>query len=153
MELIEEIAAIREGSGDPARLIGEFRRAALLVPLTLPTGVTDRADGAAGSGESDGIAHSGLMSAVQGGIRWFYAFTDEEALARFARARGAADREWEYLAILGARLVDAVVPMVDGPAGVAVNVADEDGSMFFPPVKGIVPDAYAVDAGDAADVA
>ncbi|MFI8266249.1 SseB family protein [Streptomyces sp. NPDC085665] len=143
MELTEEIAAIREGSGDPARLVGEFRRAALLVPLTLPPH---------GSGESVGIAHGGLMSAVQGGIRWFYAFTDETALARFAQARGAAHQEWEYLAILGARLVDAVVPMVDGPAGVAVNVADEDGSMLFPPVKGIVPDAYAVDA-DAGEVA
>ncbi|WP_030301057.1 SseB family protein [Streptomyces katrae] len=143
MELTEEIAAIRDGSGDPARLVGEFRRAALLVPLTLP---------ADESGESGGIAHSGLMSAVQGGIRWFYAFTDEAALARFARARGAGDREWEYVAILGARLVDAVVPMVGGPAGVAVNVADEDGSMFFPPVKGIVPDAYAVDL-DADEVA
>lgn len=33
------------------------------------------------------------------------------------------------------------------PAGVAVNVADPDGSMLFPPVVGIVPDAVAVDAG------
>ncbi|MFF4104042.1 SseB family protein [Streptomyces sp. NPDC001903] len=133
MELTGEIAAVRDGQGDPARLVGEFRRAVLLAPL---------ADGPGG----------GLMSAVQGGIRWFYAFTDEEALARFVQARGAGDQEWEYLAILGARLVDAVVPMVDGPAGVAVNVADENGSMFFPPVAGIVPDAYAVDVdhGDAA---
>lgn len=27
----------------------------------------------------------------------------------------------------------------------AVNVADQDGSMLFPPVAGIVPDACAVD--------
>ncbi|TDU74210.1 SseB family protein [Streptomyces sp. KS 21] len=140
MELTGEIAAVRDGRGDPARLVGEFRRAALLVPLTAT------ADGTA---ESDG-SHGGLMSAVQGGIRWVYAFTDEEALARFAGARGAAGREWPYLSILGARLVDAVVPMVDGPAGVVVNVADEDGSMFFPPVAGIVPDACAVDAVDVA---
>ncbi|MCY0934207.1 SseB family protein [Streptomyces sp. H34-S4] len=128
MELTGEIEAVRDGRGDPARLLGEFRRAALLVPL---------ADGPDG----------GLMSAESGGIRWVYAFTDEEALARFARARGEADaaREWEYLSVLGARLVDVVVPMADGPAGVAVNVADEDGSMFFPPVAGIVPDANAVD--------
>lgn len=32
------------------------------------------------------------------------------------------------------------------PAGVAVNAADPDGSMLFPPVVGIVPDAVAVDA-------
>lgn len=126
MELTREIAAIRDGSGDPARLLGEFRRAVLLVPL---------ADGPDG----------GLMSAVAGGIRWIYGFTDEEALARFAEARGEADREWEFLSVLGARLVDAVVPMADGPAGVVVNVADEDGSMFFPPVAGIVPDESAVD--------
>ncbi|MFB6809579.1 SseB family protein [Streptomyces sp. NPDC056387] len=129
MELTAEIAAIRGGRGDPARLVGEFRRAVLFVPLAV----------------GDDGTHDGLMSAVMGGIRWFYAFTDEQALARFAVAREEADRSWEYLAILGARLTDAVVPAVDGPAGVAVNVADEDGSMFFPPVSGIVPDAYAVD--------
>ncbi|MFI5866309.1 SseB family protein [Streptomyces sp. NPDC051546] len=128
MELTAEIAAIRSGAGDSGRLLGEFRRAVLLVPL--PDG-----------------PDAGLMSAVSGGIRWIYAFTDEEALARFAAARGEANagREWEYLSILGARLVDAVVPTADRPAGVAVNVADEDGSMFFPPVVGIVPDGSAVD--------
>lgn len=131
MELIEEIAAYRDGRGEPARLVGEFRRAVLLAPL------------AAG-------ADGGVMSAVRGGVRWLYAFTDEAALARFARARGAGDREWGYLSVLGARLVDAIVPMVDGPAGVAVNVADEDGSMLFPPVLGIVPAACAVDGTDAA---
>ena len=38
-----------------------------------------------------------------------------------------------------------MVPALDGPAGVALDVADEDGSMMFPPVKGIVPDEVAVD--------
>ncbi|MFD5141718.1 hypothetical protein [Streptomyces sp. NPDC058401] len=75
MELTVEIAAIRDGSGDPARLLGEFRRAVLLVPLA------------------------------------------------------------------------------EGPAGVAVNVADGDGSMFFPPVAGIVPDANAVDPVGRGEVA
>ncbi|KMO95623.1 hypothetical protein [Streptomyces roseus] len=129
MELTVEISAYRTGVGDPGRLVGEFRRAVLLVPRS--------------GGSVDG--GGGLMSAVSGGIRWFYAFTDEEAMARFAVARGEADCEWQYLAVLGARLVDAVVPEADGPAGVAVNVADADGSMLFPPVAGIVPDAYAVD--------
>ncbi|MFZ3494192.1 hypothetical protein ACODT5_13375 [Streptomyces sp. 5.8] len=126
MELTAEIAAIRDGLGDSGRLVGEFRRAVLLVPLA-------------------GGAEGGLMSAVSGGIRWIYAFTDEEALARFAEARGESGREWEFLSVLGARLVDAVVPLADGPAGVVVNVADEGGSMFFPPVAGIVPDENAVD--------
>ncbi|MFF1410367.1 SseB family protein [Streptomyces sp. NPDC058289] len=126
MELTVEIAAIRDGLGDSGRLVGEFRRAVLLVPLE---------DGPEG----------GLMSAASGGIRWVYAFTDEEALARFAEARGESGREWEFLSVLGARLVDAVVPAAGGPVGVVVNVADEQGSMFFPPVAGIVPDANAVD--------
>ncbi|MGW6723045.1 hypothetical protein [Streptomyces sp. NPDC055886] len=135
MGLTEEIVAMRGGSGQPGRLLGEFRRAALLVPL---------------SGDDDG----GLMSGWQGGVRWIYAFTDEEALARFAQTRGAgagagvAVREWEFLSILGARLVDAVIPTVDGPTGVVVDVADEDASMLFPPVVGIVPDRCAVDADD-----
>ncbi|MFF0219881.1 hypothetical protein [Streptomyces vinaceus] len=137
MELAAEIAAFRAGVGDPARLVGEFRRAVLLVPRT----------GASMDGGGK------LMSAVSGGIRWFYAFTDEGAMARFAEAREDAGREWPYLAVLGARLVDAVVPEVDGPAGVAVNVADPDGSMLFPPVAGIVPDECAVDVEAGAESA
>ncbi|MCM9080711.1 hypothetical protein OG304_15505 [Streptomyces sp. NBC_00160] len=137
MGLTEQIAAMRGGLGHSGSLLGEFRRTALLVPL---------------SEDPEG----GLMSGWQGGVRWIYAFTDEEALARFAAMRsagaGAAAGEWEYLSILGARLLDAVVPAAEGPTGVAVNVADQDGSMLFPPVVGIVPDACAVDAGpDSAD--
>lgn len=144
MGLAGQIAAMRGGLGHSGSLLGEFRRSALLVPL------------------SEG-PEGGLMSGRQGGVRWIYAFTDEEALARFAAMRsagtgtgtGAADAAaggWEYLSILGARLLDAVVPAAEGPTGVAVNVADEDGSMLFPPVVGIVPDACAVDAGpDSAD--
>jgi hypothetical protein len=48
--------------------------------------------------------------------------------------------------VLGARLLDVVVPASEEPTGVAVDVADEDGSMMFPPVRGIVPDGAAVDA-------
>ncbi|MFB6510052.1 SseB family protein [Streptomyces virginiae] len=143
MGLTEQIAGYREGRGDPARLVGEFRRTTLLVPLTNTDVDVDV--------ERPFVAAGGLMSAVSGGIRWLYAFTDEEALARFACARGEDGREWPYLAMLGARLLDAVVPMSDRPAGVAVNVADGDGSMLFPPVAGIVPDAFAVDVDPGAD--
>ena len=125
MELTDEIAVRRAGTGDPAALVGEFRRTAVLLPL----------------------AEGEPMSAVYGGIRWIYAFTDEDSLSRFVLARGAGPREeWEYLAVLGARLLDAVIPELGVPAGVAVDVANEDGSMLFPPVRGIVPDAVAVDA-------
>ncbi|GAA2395443.1 hypothetical protein GCM10010420_21150 [Streptomyces glaucosporus] len=127
MGLADQIAAVRAGTGDPAAMVEEFRRTAVLVPLS----------------------GGRFMAAEYGGIRWFYAFTDEEALARFARERGAAPGEaWEYAALLGERLLDVLVPRMDGPAGVAVNVADEDGSMMFPPVRGIVPDDAAVDVRD-----
>ncbi|WTU50218.1 SseB family protein [Streptomyces sp. NBC_00057] len=108
-----------------AVLLGEFRRTAVLVPL-------DEA--------------GDLWSAEQNGVRWICAFSDEEALARFARARGDAGREWTYQAVLGARLLDVMVPMLPGPAGVALDAGSEDG-MLFPPVAGIVPDAVAVDLG------
>ncbi|MGP3971506.1 SseB family protein [Streptomyces sp. 6N223] len=128
MELGGHIAAVRAGAGDPAAMVGEFRRTALLVPV-----VAGR-----------------FVSAVQGGVRWVYAFSDEAALARFAVARGAAPRqEWEYASVLGARLLDVVLPSLDGPVGVALDVADEERSMLFPPVRGIVPDAIAVDATEA----
>lgn len=127
MELADHIAAVRAGAGDPAAMVGEFRRTAVLVP----------------------VADGGFMTGEYGGIRWIYAFTDESALARFATARGSAQgQEWEYAAVLGARLLDVMVPEMGRPAGVAVDVADEDGSMMFPPVRGIVPDEVAVDMDD-----
>ncbi|GGS28634.1 hypothetical protein GCM10010269_79220 [Streptomyces humidus] len=123
--LAERIAEQRAGVGDPRALVGEMRRSVLLVPT---------ADG-------------GLWSARSGGVRWICGFTDEAALARFALRHGPGDQPMDYAALLGARIVDEVVPSLDEPAGLAVDIATEDGSMFFPPVVGIVPDAVAVDAG------
>ncbi|MBK3544110.1 MULTISPECIES: hypothetical protein [Streptomyces] len=128
--LADRIAERRAGVGDPGALVGELRRALVLVPY-------DR---------------GGLWTAEFGGIRWVCGFTDEAALARFAEERAviegaeAASRSWEYATFRGARLLDEVIPAMGAPAGVAVNVADPDGSMLFPPVVGIVPDAVAVDA-------
>ncbi|MFI6525142.1 SseB family protein [Streptomyces uncialis] len=122
--LAGRIAERRAGAGGPRALVGELRRALVLVP----------------------VAGGGLWTAESGGVRWVCAFTDEEAFARFAAARGEAGRSWEFAQVRGARLLDEVVPALGAPAGVAVNVADGDGSMLFPPVVGIVPDAVAVDA-------
>jgi hypothetical protein len=128
MGLTDQIAATRAGVGVPAALVGELRRTAVLVP----------------------VADGGLWSAVRDGIRWIYAFTSEASLARFALARGAApDVAWPYQRVLGARLLDVVVSAAGGPCGVAVDVADRDGSMFFPPVVGVVPESVAVDLRDA----
>lgn len=121
--LAEFIAERRSGGGDPRSLVGEMRRSVLLVPT----------------------AGGGLWSARSGGVRWICGFTDETALARFALHHGPGDRPLDYAAILGARIVDEIVPSLDEPAGLAVDIATEDGSMFFPPVTGIVPAGAAVD--------
>ncbi|MDK0519602.1 SseB family protein [Streptomyces sp. ML-6] len=126
--------AVLRPEGDPvavarrefAVLLGEFRRAAVLVPLD-------------GAGD--------LWSAEQNGVRWICAFSDEAALARFAAARGGAGREWVYRRVLGARLLDVMVPLLPGPAGVALDAGGEEGGVLFPPVAGIVPDSVAVDLG------
>ncbi|NEC67722.1 hypothetical protein [Streptomyces sp. SID9727] len=131
--LADRIADQRAGVGDPRALLGEFRRALVLVPL----------------------AGGGLWTAEFGGVRWVCGFTDEAALARFAQGRGsvhdagAAGRSWEFARLRGARLLDEVAPAMGVPAGVAVNIADPEGSMFFSPVTGVVPDAVAVDGENA----
>ncbi|MDN3292616.1 hypothetical protein QWM81_00865 [Streptomyces ficellus] len=121
--LAERIAARRAGVGDPRALVGEMRRSILLVPTS----------------------RGGLWSARSGGVRWICGFTDETALARFALHHGPGDRPVDYAALLGARIVDEIVPSLGEPAGLAVDIASEDGSMFFPPVTGIVPAGVAVD--------
>ncbi|MGW2167121.1 hypothetical protein [Streptomyces nondiastaticus] len=127
--MTDEIRALYAEEGRPAALVGWFRRTAVLVP-------------------SD--SQDSLWSAEYGGIRWIYAFTDEAALGRFALAQGADGTidwttDWTYRTVLGARLLDVVVPAVGVPAGVALDVGSPQ-PVLFPPVIGIVPDAYAVDA-------
>jgi hypothetical protein len=108
-----------------AVLLGEFRRAPVLVPLD----------------ENDDP-----LVGDYGGVRWIYAFSDESALARFAFARGEGAREWAYQRVLGARLLDVGVPATGVPCGVALDVGSEDDGVLFPPVVGTVPDAVAADA-------
>ncbi|MER7107061.1 SseB family protein [Streptomyces sp. NPDC000229] len=108
-----------------AVLLGEFRRTAVLVPID---------------------PYGSLWTAEHGGVRWICAFSNEETLARFAHVRGEAGREWEYRTVLGARLLDVLVPGLGVPAGVALDAGSDDG-VVFPPVKGIVPDAAVVELG------
>ncbi len=121
---------VTRGRHEFAVLLGEFRRTAVLVPL----------------GPDDAP-----LVADFGGIRWIYAFSNESALARFAIARGEGGREWPYQRLLGARLLDATVPAVGVPCGVALDVGTEGEGALFPPVLGIVPEAAAVDADTDAD--
>ncbi|MDI3405914.1 hypothetical protein QIS96_19080 [Streptomyces sp. B-S-A6] len=121
-----------------ASLLGQFRRTAVLVPLT-----------GGGAGAEGAVQGGGFWTAEHGGIRWILGFSDEGALARFALARGEGARPWEYQTVLGARLLDVAVPAVarDGmPCGVALDTADEQDALLFPPVTGVVPDAVAIDA-------
>ncbi|MGW2858189.1 hypothetical protein [Streptomyces sp. NPDC001205] len=113
-----------------AALLGEFRRTPVLVPL--------------GDGPNSG-EERGLLMADWGGIRFILAFSDEQALARYAVARGEAAREWRYQTVLGARLLDVAVPAAGVPCGVALDCADGEGGIVFPPVRGIVPDLAALD--------
>ncbi|MFE1862179.1 hypothetical protein [Streptomyces anandii] len=114
------------GRREFAALLGEFRRAVVLVPL----------------GEDEAP-----LVGDHGGVRWIYAFSDETALARFALARAEGSREWPYRRVLGARLLDAAAPATGVPCGVALDVGSEGDGALFPPVPGIVPDGAAVAVG------
>nr|WP_246564405.1 hypothetical protein [Streptomyces roseirectus] len=107
-----------------AALLGEFRRTPVLLPL---------------------VEDDAPLVADLGGIRWIYAFSNEEALARFAVARGEARREWPYRKVFGARLLDVGTVVAGVPCGVALDVGSEGEGVLFPPVAGIVPDEAAVD--------
>ncbi|MFF2526648.1 SseB family protein [Streptomyces liangshanensis] len=109
-----------------ALVLDEFRRTTVLVPLD---------------------ASGSPWSADRGGVRWICAFSDEEALARFAWAQGDAGREWVYRTVRGARLLDVMVPKLGVPAGVALDAGSDDGALF-PPVEGVVPDEAVVDPGE-----
>ncbi|MEU7021306.1 SseB family protein [Streptomyces sp. NPDC046203] len=111
-----------------AALLGEFRRMAVLVPID---------------------PHGSLWTAEYGGVRWICAFSGEQELARFAHAQGDAGRPWEYRTLLGARLLDVLVPQLvesGTPAGVALDPGSDDG-VLFPPVEGVVPESAAMDLG------
>lgn len=122
-----EVAARRR---EFAALLGEFRRTPVLVPL---------GDGPGPDGER------GLLTADLNGVRFILAFSDEQALGRYAHERGEAAHEWTYQTILGARLLDVAVPAAGVPCGVALDCADGEDGVVFPPVRGIVPDEVAVD--------
>nr|WP_285563483.1 hypothetical protein [Streptomyces hygroscopicus] len=117
--LDEEVARVRR---EFAVRLGEFRRTAVLVPV-----------------DERGVPLTG----DHGGVRWIFAFSGEAALARYALARGEGDRVWAYQGWLGARLLDAAVPAVGVPCGVALDVGGA--GVLFPPVAGVVPDGVAVD--------
>jgi hypothetical protein len=128
------VAAVPEARNDGVRMrrefaavLGEFRRTAVLLPLG---------------------ADACPLTADFNGVRWIYAFSDEAALARFAVMRGGGAHEWDYQRLLGARLLDGVVPAVGVPCGVALDVGSAGDEVLLPPVLGVVPDTVAVDADE-----
>ncbi len=88
----------------------------------------------------DGLVWTG----DEGGIRWIYAFSSEAELTAFARARDYPGAELRYLTVYGSRLLDVAVPALGRACGVALDVASAQ-PMVFPPMRGIVPDAVALD--------
>ncbi|MER6016031.1 hypothetical protein [Streptomyces bluensis] len=100
--------------------VGEFRRSLVLVP----------------------IRDGGILAGDQGGLRWIYAFTDEDTLTAFAQARGEGG-EWEFRRVYGARLLDETLAEIGVPCGVAVDVGSQ-GAFLLPPAQGIVPGHVAV---------
>ncbi|MFF1453035.1 SseB family protein [Streptomyces sp. NPDC058274] len=87
----------------------------------------------------------GMMTADLNGVRFILAFSDEQALARYALARDEFHREWTYQTVLGSRLLDVAVPAAGTACGVALDCADGPDGAVFPPVRGIVPDECVVD--------
>ncbi|MFD4023849.1 hypothetical protein ACFWRV_10070 [Streptomyces sp. NPDC058576] len=110
-------------------LLEKFRATPVLVPLG------SRSPGAEG----------GFLTADMNGIRFILAFSDQQALARYAQAQGMFHSEWSYQTVLGARLLDVAVPAAGVPCGVALDCADGAEGLVLPPVKGIVPDEAAID--------
>ncbi|MFD7548203.1 SseB family protein [Streptomyces sp. NPDC059816] len=104
--------------------IAGFRESLVLVPL---------------DGDGD------PLTLAFGGLAWICAFTDEEALGRFATARGEETRDWPYRRTYGFWLLDEVAGAAGFPCGVALDAAGPDG-WVLPPVRGIVPDRAALDA-------
>ncbi len=72
----------------------------------------------------------GLWTADHDGVRWICAFSDEAALARFARARGEAPRAWRCRTLPGAHLLDEVAPLLGAPAGVALDAGSDHAALF-----------------------
>ncbi|WP_370420976.1 SseB family protein [Streptomyces sp. QH1-20] len=117
-------AAFDEARRTFAAALGGFRRSPVLVPLD------DR---------------GGLWTTSYGGVWWIHAFSDEDSLADFARARDEpAGRQWDYVTVLGARLLDVVIPGMGEPAGIALDPGGAHPALF-PPLKGVVPDSAAID--------
>ncbi|WP_265568524.1 hypothetical protein [Streptomyces hygroscopicus] len=89
----------------------------------------------------------GFLTADFGGVRWIHAFTDALASARFDEAHDVPKDRRDFVAVQGWRLLDVVIPAMDVPCGVALDVGSGGEGVLLPPVVGIVPEAAAVDAG------
>jgi hypothetical protein len=110
-DLLDEIARVHSGTIDAGRLVAAFRDAVVVVPT----------DGG-----------QALLTIDDHGVHWVTVFTGTTELARFARARGDGERSWPYLTTRGARVLDTLLPALDGPAGVAVDIAGRR-PVFLPP--------------------
>jgi len=95
--LVERIADVYAGTVDGTGMIAALCDTIVVVP-------------------TDG--HDALLTIADRGLCWVPVFTDTTALARFALARGDADRSWPYLTTLGSRLRDTLLPAIGRHAGI-----------------------------------
>ncbi|MFE9421616.1 SseB family protein [Kitasatospora sp. NPDC006697] len=112
MGLAQRLVELHAERIDSARVLMDFRRSAVLVPM------------------QDGEPLAGEF----GGIEWLFAFSGVEALDRYVQTRGLI-AEVPYLTVYGWRLLDVAVPALGVPAGVAVDVAGP--APFLVPPAGV----------------
>ncbi|MCQ4119488.1 SseB family protein [Rhodococcus tibetensis] len=109
--LLAEIDAFRQGFGHPARLSVALRSATVLIPIT----------------EDDRV----LISTF-GGLDWFCAFTSEQEYARYVLVRDEHAGPCRFHTVFGWRLMDILIPALDRPTGIVIDVAGVV-PMAFPP--------------------
>lgn len=131
-ELIAEVIEVRAARGDMDQVMRLLRQ----TPLWVET-------------EQDEDGQSYTVRSVQTqGLRWLPVFSALEHLARFAQASGRGDQHIQYGQLPGAELLDEVLPALPHGTGLVLDpVADH--VLALPAVRGIVPDALAVDGGRA----
>lgn len=128
--LVAEIATLYGGTVDGKGLMTAFRNSMVWVPTAAEN------------------AENSMVTAEFGGFHWLYAFSTEAELARFGATVGSGDQVQPYLTTRGSRLLDAVLPAMDQPAGIAVDVAGQR-PMLLPAAPGELEAADGTDVGSA----
>lgn len=110
--LLAEIEAFYQGFGQPKALTDALRSSVLLMPVT----------------DDDRV-----LTSAFGGLDWVCAFTSESEYARYLAARGDSEGR-AFRTLFGSRIVDDVIPALENPTGIAVDIAGPS-PLAFPPTE------------------